>query len=243
MKAWGLTDVGNVRKQNQDHFAIEELSSDCIIAVVCDGMGGAKAGNVASKLATEIFIQEVQSSYRPQMSLEAAEVMLRHSITAANSAVYDQSLMSIDFRGMGTTLVAAYITPTTVIIANVGDSRGYILNENGIEFMTVDHSQVEFMVRRGDITREQAMHHPQKNFLTRALGTEGKIACDIYRRDIGASDAVLLCSDGLSNVVTDQEMIFEVVYGVKKEGCCQSLLKIAKDRGAPDNVTVLLATP
>ncbi|MFI3313612.1 MAG: Stp1/IreP family PP2C-type Ser/Thr phosphatase [Eubacteriales bacterium] len=242
MKAWGLTDVGNIRKQNQDHFAIEKLSSDCIIAVVCDGMGGAKAGNVASKLATEIFIQEVQSSYRPTMSIEAAEVMLRHSVSTANQAVFEQAEMSVDFRGMGTTLVAAYVTPTTAIFANVGDSRGYILNETGISFMTVDHSQVEFMVRRGDITRQQAMHHPQKNFLTRALGTDGKISTDVYRQPLGEGDAILLCSDGLSNVVTDQEMIFEVVYGVQKEGCCQSLLKIAKDRGAPDNVTVLLVT-
>ncbi len=240
MKAWGLTDVGNVRSQNQDHYDIVQLGDQSLLVVVCDGMGGAKAGNVASQLAVEVFVQEMQNSYRSNMGWESIEIMMRHSITRANLAVFEQSQLHVDFRGMGTTLVAAFLRGNTVVVGNIGDSRAYVLNEDGIAFMTVDHSQVEFMVRRGDITREQAMHHPQKNFITRALGTEHKVSCDIYRQNLHQGDAMILCSDGLSNVVTDQELIFEVVYGLQKEGCCQRLLKIAKDRGAPDNVTVAL---
>ena len=128
------------------------------------------------------------------------------------------------------------------MIANVGDSRAYIFDKDGIRFVTVDHSLVELMVRRGEITREQAKTHPSKNLITRAVGTEASVDCDFYSQELHPGDAVLLCSDGLSNEMADQEILFEVVHGVQKDGCCQRLLDIAKGRGAPDNVTVVLAT-
>ena len=242
MDAWGLTDLGNVRKQNQDFYDIVTLHPNQLLLVVCDGMGGAKSGNVASRLATEVFVGEVRRTAREDMDVEQIEQMLRDAVSLANQAVFEQSKVSSDFTGMGTTLVAAVLLPDRAVIANVGDSRAYIFDKDGIRFMTVDHSLVELMVRRGEITREQAKTHPSKNLITRAVGTEANVDCDLYNQELHPGDAVLLCSDGLSNEMADQEILFEVVHGVQKEGCCQRLLDIAKGRGAPDNVTVVLAT-
>jgi serine/threonine protein phosphatase PrpC len=242
MQTWGLTDLGNVRKQNQDYYDIVPLGEDRMLLVVCDGMGGAKSGNVASRLAAEVFVGEIRRMQRADMDADQIEYVMREAVELANSAVFEQSKVSTDFEGMGTTLVAAWVTKQAAVIANVGDSRAYIFDPEGIRFVTVDHSLVEMMVQRGDITREQAKNHPGKNLITRAVGTESSVSCDIYHQPLKPGDALLLCSDGLSNVMADQEILFEVVHGVQKEGCCQRLLDIAKGRGAPDNVTVVLAT-
>ncbi len=242
MEAWGLTDLGNVRRQNQDYYDIVQLDAQRLLLVVCDGMGGAKSGNVASRLAAEVFVGEIRRMARPEMTPAEIEALLREAIRLANGAVYDQSQVSSDFEGMGTTLVAAYVTPALAVFANVGDSRAYLFDRDGIRFVTVDHSLVELMVQRGEISREQAKNHPSKNLITRAVGTEPSVTCDVYCQKLNPGDAVLLCSDGLSNELADQEILFEVVHGVRKEGCCQRLLDIAKGRGAPDNVTVILAT-
>lgn len=242
MDAWGLTDLGNVRKQNQDFYDIVTLNPNQLLLVVCDGMGGAKSGNVASRLATEVFVGEVRRTAREDMNAGQIGQMLRDAVSLANQAVFEQSKVSSDFTGMGTTLVAAVLLSDRAVIANVGDSRAYIFDKDGIRFMTVDHSLVELMVRRGEITREQAKTHPSKNLITRAVGTEANVDCDLYNQELRPGDAVLLCSDGLSNEMADQEILFEVVHGVQKDGCCQRLLDIAKGRGAPDNVTVVLAT-
>ena len=242
MDAWGLTDLGNVRKQNQDFYDIVTLHPNQLLLVVCDGMGGAKSGNVASRLATEVFVGEVRRTAREDMNAGQIGQMLRDAVSLANQAVFEQSKVSSDFTGMGTTLVAAVLLLDRAVIANVGDSRAYIFDKDGIRFMTVDHSLVELMVRRGEITREQAKTHPSKNLITRAVGTEANVDCDLYNQELRPGDAVLLCSDGLSNEMADQEILFEVVHGVQKDGCCQRLLDIAKGRGAPDNVTVVLAT-
>ncbi len=241
MEAWGLTDLGNVRKQNQDFYDIVSLGPQQLLVVVCDGMGGAKSGNVASRLATEVFVGEVKRTVRDEMAPKEIERMLRAAVVLANETVYEQSQISADFEGMGTTLVAAFLEPHCATIANVGDSRAYLMDGQGIRFMTVDHSLVELMVRRGEITREQAKDHPSKNLITRAVGTERTVVCDIYRQTLKPGDLLLLCSDGLSNMLADQEILFEVIHGVRREGCCQRLLQIAKHRGAPDNVTVILA--
>ena len=142
---------------------------------------------------------------------------------------------------MGTTLVAALILKDTAVIINVGDSRAYLFTSDGVQLLTVDHSIVEYMVQRGELTQEQAKNHPGKNVITRAVGTEPSVEGDIYIQKLHRDDCLLLCSDGLSNVMADQEMLFEVAHGVRKSDCCQRLLRIAKNRGAPDNVTVAMA--
>ena len=141
---------------------------------------------------------------------------------------------------MGTTLVAVLIRGRKATIVNVGDSRLYSIDAFGIEQITRDHSLVQLMVDRGELTPEVAKNYPGKNFITRAIGTEPIVMCDIYHHVVSKGDFLLLCSDGLSNVMDDQEILFEVAHGVNKANCCKRLLKIAKNRGAPDNVTSIL---
>ena len=240
MKAWSLTDTGMVRKQNQDCCRVEQLPDGQLLAVVCDGMGGAKAGDVASRMAVEIFTDEVCRGIRPDMRPGDAERVLRSGLHLANSAVYEQSLLSGEFQGMGTTLVAALAVGNWCMFINVGDSRAYHLNRNGVTQVTRDHSLVEMMVQQGRLTPEQAKQYPGKNLITRAVGTEESIRGDCYRTELEDGDFLLLCSDGLSNMLSDMEMLFEVVHGTDRSSCCERLLRIAQGRGAPDNVTIVL---
>lgn len=240
MQCWGLTDPGCIRTQNQDAFQIVQLDRGALLCVVCDGMGGAKSGNIASALALDVFVQEVNRVYKHGMSSDQIEQMLKGAAKLANFTVYDQAQEVEDFGGMGTTLVAACIANRKATVVNVGDSRCYVVNREGIRQLTTDHSLVQMMVRRGELTEEQARHYPGKNYITRAIGTEPTVESDIFHHKLERGDALLLCSDGLSGVMDDQEILFEVVHGVNKANCCQRLLDIAKTRGAPDNVTSIL---
>jgi len=240
MRSWGLTDQGCVRKQNQDAYKIEQLDRTSVLGVVCDGMGGAKSGNIASTLAVEVFSQEVKQSWKPYLSQEKIDQILRSAVKLANFTVYDQAQQFEEFDGMGTTLVAVLVHGKKATVVNVGDSRVYGIDDSGIRQITKDHSLVQMMVERGDIKPEQAKSYPGKNLITRAIGTEAVVMCDIFHLDVAKGDFFLLCSDGLSNILDDQEILFEVVHGVNKSHCCKRLLDIAKNRGAPDNVTSVL---
>ena len=240
MQAWGLTDPGCVRVQNQDAYGVHTFEEDSLLCTVCDGMGGAKSGNVASSLALQIFMQEVTRLRKPGMSQEQAGQMFREAVRLANFTVYDQSRQFEDFEGMGTTLVAAYVDHQMAVIANVGDSRCYLLNREGVRCLTTDHSLVQLMVQRGELSREQAKNYPGKNLITRAIGTEPGVECDLFYQPVQKGDYLLLCTDGLSNLLDDQEILFEVVHGVNKQLCCQRLLGSCQERGAPDNVTSVL---
>lgn len=234
MQVWGITDRGAVRSQNQDAFAVRELASDRLLAVVCDGMGGARAGNVASTMTVDAFFEVFdQCQGDDKYRLEQASIQ-------ANDKVFMRAVTDEDCIGMGTTLVAALISGDQALVMNVGDSRAYRVNESGITQITRDHSLVEDLVSSGQLSREEARNHPKKNLITRALGCEPQLRADIFPVHIEAGDYFLLCSDGLSNVVTDQEMLFEVIHGGQADTCCQRLLDIALHRGAPDNVTVVL---
>ena len=242
MQVWGLTDAGCVRKQNQDAYQVKKLDRGAVLAVVCDGMGGAKSGNIASMLAVDVFSQEICRSYAPGMSQDRVDQMLRSAVKLANFTVYDQAAQFEEFDGMGTTLVAALVRGKKVTVVNVGDSRAYGIDRSGIQQITKDHSLVQMMVDRGDLTPEVAKTYPGKNFITRAIGTEPLVMCDIFHRDMNRGNFLLLCSDGWSNLMDDQEILFEVVHGVNKQHCCKRLLNIAKNRGAPDNVTSILVS-
>lgn len=241
MQLWGMTDAGNLRRQNQDAYALVSLGRDRALMVVCDGMGGAKSGNIASNMAIDVFVGEIRRSQKLAVSTERAEKILRAALELANKAVFEQSQLGDEYSGMGTTLVAALIMKNTAVIINVGDSRAYHFSPTGVKLVTRDHSMVEMMVQRGELTREQAKSYPGKNLITRAVGTEAEITADVFVQELKRDDCLLLCSDGLSNEMADQEMLFEVAHGVRKSDCCQRLLNIAKNRGAPDNVTVTLA--
>ncbi len=240
MQHWSLTDPGCVRAQNQDAYRIEQLDRNTLLCVVCDGMGGAKSGNVASTLAVEVFVEEIRRCWADRMDQERVEQMILGAVKLANFTVYDQALQIEEFSGMGTTLVAALVQGKTVTVVNVGDSRAYHVGRTGIRRITVDHSLVEMMVQRGELTPERARTYPGKNYITRAIGTEAVVECDFFHMDVDRGDCLLLCTDGLSNLMDDQEILFEVVHGVSKQHCCQHLLEIAKNRGAPDNVTCVL---
>ena len=242
MQVWALTDPGCIRTQNQDAYLIEELDRNTLLCVVCDGMGGAKSGNIASSLASDVFMQEIKRTWKPAMDQAKVDQMLRGAVKLANFTVFDQSQQFEEFDGMGTTLVAVLIRNRMVTVVNVGDSRAYCIDGEGIQRLSVDHSLVQLMVDRGELTPERARTYPGKNFITRAIGTEPMVECDIFHRKIDRGDCLLLCSDGLSNMMDDQEILFEVAHGVHKEHCCQRLLDIAKNRGAPDNVTSVLIT-
>ena len=240
MQSWGLTDPGCVRKQNQDAYKIEKLDRTSTLCVVCDGMGGAKSGNIASTLAVDVFVQEVRQSWKAHADQAKIDQILRSAVKLANFTVYDQSQQFPGFDGMGTTLVAVLVHGKKATVVNVGDSRAYGIDGSGIRQITKDHSLVQMMVDRGELSAERAKTYPGKNLITRAIGTEATVLCDIFHLDVARGDFFLLCSDGLSNMMDDQEILFEVVHGVNKAHCCKRLLDIAKNRGAPDNVTSIL---
>ena len=242
IKAWGVTDKGAVRQQNQDAYYLDVPSGGLAVVVVCDGMGGAKAGNVASTLAVESFVDALRTRAEEaggSLPAEPDEV-LQEAAEISNSAVYYRASIDPDCGGMGTTMVAALVEGRLAHILNIGDSRCYHVTGEGISRVTRDHSVVEDLVARGQITPEQARQHPQKNLITRALGAESRLRADLFRQPMEHGDALLLCSDGLSNMVSDQELLYEVLHGGPAEDCCRRLLDIALSRGAPDNVTAVL---
>ena len=242
MQFWGLTDLGCTRAQNQDAYLIEQLDKHTLLCVVCDGMGGAKSGNIASTLAADVFVQQVKQTWTGDTNQSNVDNIMKNAVKLANFTVYDQSRQFEEFTGMGTTLVAVLICGKWATVVNVGDSRAYAIDHSGIHQITVDHSVVQLMINRGELTPEQAKTYPGKSLITRAIGTESMVSCDIFHKKVSRGDYFLLCSDGLSNLMDDQEILFEVAHGQEKDKCCQRLLEIAKNRGAPDNVTSVLVS-
>mgnify|MGYP002597057880 CR=1 FL=1 len=239
MRTWSVTDRGLVRSENQDACAV--LTPDgYTVAVVCDGMGGTQGGRMASAIAVETFTRELSRSLRPGMSAGQLEQAAGYAVALSNDAVREYGLAHPGFERMGTTLVSAVVRDDLALVSNVGDSRAYYITEAGITRITKDHSLVETMVDHGDITADEARRHPGRNLITRALGRDTNAACDGYIRPMEQGDFILLCTDGLVNTVTDQEMLFEIVHGGDLDTCLDRLLHISKSQGAPDNVTAVL---
>ncbi len=239
MESWAITDKGKVRKQNQDAF-YASCEDGAALLLVCDGMGGANAGDVASAMAVKVFINEVKKGLKSELEEMELQNLLEDSLDTANSAVYEYSCVDPDCEGMGTTVVSAIVRNGNAIVLNVGDSRAYQISGGKIRQITRDHSVIEDMIQRGEITREQSRYHPNKNLITRALGTAPWIECDFFTTKLEEGDFLLLCSDGLSNIVTDEEMAEEVTAENALQLCCENLVGMAIGRGAPDNVTVVL---
>jgi len=238
LTAWGVTNKGAVRQQNQDAYEFFVQDDGLGAGIVCDGMGGARAGNVASTMAVNAFCEVLR---RDSSRWFAEPVMvLTAAAEEANHAVFSRAGSDIDCQGMGTTLVAALLLCDNVHILNIGDSRAYHITGEGISRITRDHSLVEDLVLRGELTPEQARQHPQKNLITRALGAEERVRADLFELPVAEGQFLLLCSDGLSNIITDQELLYEVIHGGIAAHCCDRLLDIAMSRGAPDNVTAVL---
>jgi len=240
MEIWGITDKGAVRKQNQDAYQAGCIGSRHLgFAVVCDGMGGALAGNVASTMALRCFWDNVADRCAAGLPNDP-ESVLRAALDAANEVVYARSCQDLDCQGMGTTLVSVLTNGHRAWVLNVGDSRCYLADGDSIRQVSRDHSLVELLVARGEITPEQARSHPRKNLITRALGVDGRVTPDVFALDCPTEGYFLLCSDGLSNQVTGQEILYEILHGDAPDTCPRRLLDIALKRGAPDNVTAVL---
>ena len=213
IKTWAVTDTGLVRKENQDTYRIARNGDIC---VVCDGMGGAAGGRLASTLASETYAAEMEKALKPDMTPEQLREASAYAVAMANRAVAERAEAEAALANMGTTLVAAVAYENGAVITNVGDSRAYY------------------------ITADEARRHPGRNLITRALGRDTNAACDGYIRPMEQGDFILLCTDGLVNTVTDQEMLFEIVHGGDLDTCLDRLLHISKSQGAPDNVTAVL---
>lgn len=243
MNVWGMTDIGLVRRENQDAYAVRcSDESGFTICVVCDGMGGPGGGKQASELAVDAFLATCLANLRQDMELEQVQEVAEFAVAAANTAVYERSVRDKQ-RGMGTTLVSAIAREGQVLVNNVGDSRAYLIRggggERAITRITRDHSLVERLVERGDITEEEARCHPNRNLITRALGPDPEIQSDSYQVRLDSGDFLLLCTDGLIETATDQEMEAEVLRGCENT-CMDRLLEIARSQGAPDNLTAVL---
>ena len=208
MNSFGITDRGKVRRDNQDSFLIERIDErDCLIAVLCDGMGGEKAGNIASDLAAKTYVGEVTQKMKlSRQKKPDARAMMATACHLANHMVYAYSCFDTNYTGMGTTLVSAVICGDDTFVLNVGDSRAYKLTRRRITQITKDHSLVQDMVDRGEITAEEARYHPRRNVITRALGVDENVPSDIFKVRLAKGDLLLLCSDGLTNMLEDREI-------------------------------------
>ena len=231
-----LTDVGRSRTHNEDACAVDEEHG---LFVVCDGMGGAAGGEVASHLASRIFLEEA----RPQSHEESPAWRLDHAVVAANHAVYDEAAGDPHLRGMGTTLVALEIDDlhSKVWTANVGDSRCYRLRDEELHLLTEDHSYVDEQVRMGLLTPDEALLSPLRNIITRAVGSHEEVRPDVLAHDFHEGDIYLLCSDGLTRELDDEE-IADLLHGCGQnlQTCADALIHMANEYGGSDNITVIL---
>lgn len=239
MKIVAKTDRGHVRETNQDAYAVGEFSDEVVWAVVCDGMGGAAGGNIASALAVKVISDKINASYREKMRDVSVKNMLDSALTAANIEVYDMADAKPELHGMGTTVVCAIVRDNQAFIAHAGDSRAYILSDGGINQITTDHSMVQDLLSRGKITDEQAANHPNKNIITRAVGVDKSIEIDFDQIDLDDNSTLLLCTDGLSNYVTNDEIV-ELMSDGKHYAFADRLVQKANENGGGDNITVVV---
>lgn len=240
MQIFSKTDRGRVRTDNQDAYFAGKITDDSVFAVVCDGMGGANAGNVASELAVRHISEYVIRSYRDGMNMTDTEKTLKNAIVSANISLYDKAVNNAEFAGMGTTAVAVFVKDGTAVIAHVGDSRIYLVNGE-IKQLTRDHSVVQSLIESGKITPEDAKVHPRKNVITRALGAEEDVAVDSDCLNLSNGDTLLLCSDGLTNFLDDKD-ILTVFQNNDISAVAERLVEEANKNGGGDNITVVTVT-
>lgn len=238
MQAFARTDTGCVRSMNQDSFfcSCEPVGPLPNLFIVADGMGGHQAGDYASRFAIEQFVEYVRGSEGDNLIR-----IIDRGIAYANSMVYEKSCENQELAGMGTTFVTAYMDGSQLFVANVGDSRLYLAGEQ-MSQVTEDHSYVAAMVRAGELTPEEARNHPDKNVITRALGVSSQVRADFFEVDLAPGDKVLLCSDGLSNMVEDDRM-FNILSDNDPEKAVDVLIEEARGTGGLDNITALLIVP
>lgn len=239
MKGQFLTDKGQIRNHNEDSGGVFYNQGDQLLAIVADGMGGHQAGDVASQMATSV-IQKKWQECKLLSSPEEAEIWLSATVQEINNTIFEQANSKEECQGMGTTAVIAICTDDFATVSHVGDSRCYILNENGFKQITDDHSLVNELVRSGQISKDDADQHPRKNVLLKALGTETNITADTISIGWEYGNKLLLCSDGLTNKVTDDELLqfTQLEQDIKTSG--DEMIKLANERGGEDNISLVI---
>ena len=239
MKIFSKSDIGLVRSSNQDSCNADYFPGNSAWAVVCDGMGGANGGDIASKVAVNVITNKIKELYKENMDSESVRKIMEYAANEANLAVYNKSIEDPKLKGMGTTLVLSLIINNVLHIVYAGDSRVYIVNKNKAIQITTDHSVVQQMVKSGQLTELQAKEHPNKNIITRALGVDSTVKLDYIKYTLKNEDTVLICTDGLSNYV-DPVTICKFYNDLPLESLADELVLMAKNMGGSDNITVVV---
>ena len=236
LKAWGMKDIGKCREINQDYISVSEepIGNLPNLFLVADGMGGHKAGDLAS----EYTVAKVQEAVSKSMQTIPYQI-LKGAFQYANQKLLEKAGESDSYTGLGTTLVAATVKNDAVYVVNVGDSRLYKIGDK-IEQITEDHSLVEEMVRMGEISKEQARNHPDKNIITKAMGVSDTVEPDYFDTDLQKGECLLMCSDGLTNMVSDRQIKEIVELRTDLESCAKELIRAANQNGGRDNIAVVL---
>lgn len=238
MKAFSITDIGIKRKINQDCIYCEEnaVGNFPNLFIVADGMGGHNAGDFAARTCINCVVEQIKRSDKrtPVSCMEEA-------ISYANESVYTMAQENSELEGMGTTFVGAIVMGGCLYVANIGDSRLYVIDDKEIRQITEDHSLVEAMIRNGEIERREARFHPNKNIITRALGTTKQVEADFFEVELEPQNVVLICSDGLSNMMDDEDMMYMIRrYGEDIEAAGKKLVEKANECGGKDNISLIL---
>ena len=241
MKIAAITDIGSCRQENQDNYCAQQLAGGTAWGIVCDGMGGVNGGRIAARIATDTMQQYfARQMHTLQPGAEKSFIMRGFDVT--NRAVYEKATSDPEMLGMGTTAVCAYAGNGFAHIVHAGDSRAYLYHEGGLRQITRDHSMVQQLVDSGQITREQAALHPQKNLITRAVGVEPDVEGDLFEVRLKEDEVLLLCSDGLSGMAEDAQ-IAQTIRSAKTLALAgDALLTLALEGGGRDNITVALFT-
>ncbi len=244
MKSYGISNIGLTRKVNEDAFYYQQqyVCGYPYLCIIADGMGGHNAGEVASKMAVSEIREFIEKSTNEiqYTDLRDYENLIRNAFIHANEIVYQKSIESKDCIGMGTTLTVALIIEKKMIIGHVGDSRVYFIRNNSIERITTDHSYVAELIKNGTIKPEEANNHPQKNLITRAIGTGETIEVDVNVFDVMNGDNIVMCTDGLSNMLEENEILNVVTSNKDLRKKCSNLINLANNKGGFDNITVIV---
>ena len=242
MRFYGLTDVGIKRENNEDSISIPTENDGIKLFILADGMGGAKAGETASQLAIKTIRDYIRLNFiKIERTKEEIEELIRKSLVEANKKIYESAIDNEEYAGMGTTVVVVLIYRGRLYIGHVGDSRVYRLRQSVFRQLTKDHSYVQELLRQGSITIEEAKNHPQKNALLKALGCDRDIVPDVITKGFVKGDIILMCSDGLTNMVQDKEIYEIIMKNTLDLGvACKKLIDTANDNGGVDNVSAII---
>lgn len=234
------SDVGKVRAINQDaYFYIEDKKVP--IFIIADGMGGHKAGEIASNLAISTIVSYYEDNLEKIINEEMfVPQFINESIEKANEKIVEESKVEKEFNGMGTTITMCLIVNGELYVGHVGDSRAYLLRDKELIQLTQDHSLVGELLRTGSITKKEAMNHPKRNVITRALGADLKLSVDIINRELNSDDKIILCTDGLTNMVSEERILETIKTDEDIVGSCSKLVNIANELGGIDNTTIML---